>query len=152
MREEFKIPRPDWPDPKDLLDVLMRQAGAPERREPGGDGAAFAEGLVKAIAAISTHAWRAMGKATDPATKEVKGEYRSIHRHIEGIFECLKDLGVEVQDHTGAAFDYGLPLKVVTTQPTAGLTKERVAETIKPTIFWRGQIIQMGEVVIATPA
>jgi len=50
------------------------------------------------------------------------------------------------------AFDYGLPLKVVTTQPTPGITKESVIETIKPTIYWQKQIIQMGEVVIATPA
>jgi hypothetical protein len=39
----------------------------------------------------------------------------------------------------------------VTSQPTAGITKERVTETLKPTIYWRNKIIQMGEVVIATP-
>lgn len=61
-------------------------------------------------------------------------------------------MGLEVKDHTGDAFDYGLPLKVVTTQPTPGITREMVVETIKPTIYWERQIIQAGEVVIATPA
>ena len=45
-------------------------------------------------------------------------------------------MGLEIKDHTGDAFDYGLPLKVVTSQPTLGLTKESVLETIKPTIYW----------------
>jgi hypothetical protein len=57
-----------------------------------------------------------------------------------------------VKDHTGDVFDYGMPLKVVTTQPSPGINKERVTETIKPTIYWQNKIIQMGEVVIATPA
>jgi hypothetical protein len=41
-------------------------------------------------------------------------------------------------------------LTVITTQPTAGIAKERVIETIKPTIYWNETIIQTGEVVIAT--
>ena len=57
-----------------------------------------------------------------------------------------------IKDHTGEIFDYGLPLNVVTTQPSPGITKERVLETLKPTIYWQEQMIQMGEVVIATPA
>jgi len=40
---------------------------------------------------------------------------------------------------------------VIATQPTAGLARERVTETLKPTIYWNGTIIQTGEVVIATP-
>jgi hypothetical protein len=44
-----------------------------------------------------------------------------------------------------------MPLTVITTQPTAGIAKERVIETIKPTIYWNETIIQTGEVVIATP-
>jgi hypothetical protein len=45
-----------------------------------------------------------------------------------------------------------LPLKVVTSQPAPGIARETVIETIKPTIYWQQQIIQTGEVVIATPA
>jgi len=61
-------------------------------------------------------------------------------------------VGMEVKDRTNEPFDYGLPEKVVTTQPQEGLSKEIIIETIRPTIYWNGQIAQQGEVVIATPA
>jgi hypothetical protein len=83
---------------------------------------------------------------------EVREEMKRAYRHVEGILESLHEMGIELKDHTGDSFDYGMPLKVVTTEPTQGITKERVTETIKPTVFWQKKIIQMGEVVIATPA
>jgi hypothetical protein len=82
----------------------------------------------------------------------VREEMKRVHRHIEAMFESFREMGLEIKDHTGEIFDYGLPLNVVTTQPTPGITKERVLETLKPTIYWQEQMIQMGEVVIATPA
>ena len=150
MREEFKIPQPQWPDSKELAEALMKQAGGAGRAAQ--NGVAVSAALARAVAAVATDAWKAQTKMVDPGSNEAKSEYRAVYRHIEGILESLKDIGVEIQGYTDAPFDYGLPLKVVTTQPTAGLKKERVVETFKPTIYWQGQIIQMGEVVIATPA
>jgi len=150
MREEFKIPRPEWPDGKEFATALLKPAaGAKERAQ---DGVRMSAELAKTVAAIATNAWKAQAKMIDPVNKEVKTELRSIQRHVEGILESLRDIGVEIQDHTDTAFDYGLPLKVITSQPAPGLKKERVVETFKPTIYWQGQIIQIGEVVIATPA
>ncbi len=88
----------------------------------------------------------------DAVSGEVVEEMKKISRSIDGIFESLAALDIEVKDHTGQPFDYGLPLKVVTTQPTAGIAKEQVIETLKPTIYWRQRIIQTGEVVLATPS
>ena len=94
----------------------------------------------------------ARNKTIEATTGEVREEMKRVYRHLEAIFQNLQDLGVEVKDHTGLPFDYGLPLKVVATQPTAGQSRETVLDTIKPTVYWNNQIIQMGEVVIATPA
>jgi len=113
---------------------------------------ALPEKVVKAVADIATNAWKARAKMVESGTGDVRGEMKRIYRHIEGMFDSFREMGLEIKDHTGDAFDYGLPLKVVTTQPTPGITKESVIETIKPTIYWQKQIIQMGEVVIATPA
>ena len=148
MREEFRIPAAKWPEVAELVKEILaagQEAGTSMHDERESVGA-------KRIAEIATHAWKAYAKMTDAETKEAKAEYRSVHRHIEGILQALKEMGVEIQDHTGAPFDYGLPLKVITSQPMTGLKKERVTETFKPTIYWQGQIIQTGEVVIAIPA
>lgn len=122
-------PVPDWPDPS-----------------------ATAEAVRHALASIATHAWRARGRMVDPTSGEVREDMKRLNRSVEGIVESLRALGVEIKDHTGQSFDYGLPLKVISTQPTAGIVKEQVVETLRPTVYWRQQIIQPGEVVIATPA
>ena len=44
-----------------------------------------------------------------------------------------------------------MSLKVLAFQPTPGLTRERIVETIKPTIYFADQTLQMGEVIVATP-
>jgi hypothetical protein len=112
---------------------------------------ALPDDLVKGIANIATHLWKAQSKMLDTGTGEVLEEMKRVHRHIEKSLQSLKDMGLEIKDHTGDPFDYGLPLKVVTTQPTSGVSKEQVIETLRPTIHWQKKIIQMGEVVIATP-
>lgn len=110
------------------------------------------ETMRQALASIATHAWKARTRMRDAVSGEVLEEMKKISRSIDGIFESLAALDIEVKDHTGQPFDYGLPLKVVTTQPTAGIAKEQVIETLKPTIYWRQRIIQTGEVVLATPS
>ena len=65
----------------------------------------------------------------DAGAVEDSGVLKRINGDLERIWNVLvEDLGLEVKDHTGKDFDYGMALKVVTTQPTAGITKERVIE------------------------
>lgn len=154
MPEEFNIPTPQWPDDRKVIEavsahiqaILATRGGEVEIRHT------IPPNVIKGMADIATNVWKAKAKMTDGSSGEVREEMKRVYRHIEGVLETLHEMGLEVKDHTGDAFDYGLPLKVVTTQPTQGLTREVVVETIKPTIYWQQQIIQMGEVVIATPA
>jgi hypothetical protein len=152
--EEFKIPPAPWKEVENSIAALAKQCTA----KPAGEGNAVEvlhavpANVVKGMADIATNAWKAKTKMIDGASGEVRDEMKRVYRHIESVLESLHTMGLEVKDHTGDAFDYGLPLKVVTTQPTQGITRESVIETIKPTIYWQQQIIQMGEVVIATPA
>jgi molecular chaperone GrpE (heat shock protein) len=103
------------------------------------------------VADIATNAWKARSKMLDPVSREVRDEMKRAYRHVEAILASLAAIGIDIKDHTGEAFDYGQPLKVVTTQPSAEVAKDTVVETIRPTISWQNQIIQMGEVVIGTP-
>lgn len=155
MPDDFKIPSPQWPDEKRMIDALATQLKSilSSHRDQGASiRYAVPEKFVKIIADVATNAWKARTKMTDGASGDVRDDMKRVYRHIEGMFESFQEMGLEIKDHTGEIFDYGLPLKVVTTQPTQGIAKERVIETLKPTIYWQEQMIQMGEVVIATPA
>jgi hypothetical protein len=106
---------------------------------------------LKAFSIIATNAWRAKNKMVDSETGEAKEEMKSVYRHIEAIFESLKQIGVETIDPVGLAYDSGMALKVVSFEPTPGLSNEEIKETIKPSVAWQGRLIQIGEVIVGTP-
>lgn len=106
--------------------------------------------LSEALGLIATNAWRARSKMVD-ASGEPKDEMRRAFRHVEGIVDALKAFGVEILDITGKPFDSGMALKVVSFEPTAGLTKEEIKETIKPSVTMQGHLIQVGEIIVGTP-
>lgn len=154
MPDDFKLPLPQWPDEQKVVETITTKIRAMLEQHESGAGAvryAVPPNVLKAMADIATNVWKAKIKMLD-SSGETREEMKRVYRHVEGVMESFKEIGLEVKDHTGDAFDYGLPLNVVTTQPTQGITKESVIETIKPTVYWQKQILQRGEVVIATPA
>ncbi len=152
--EEFKIPAAPWPEAEKAIEALANQASVMRAAHVSDSGVRYAvpSNVIKAMADIATNVWKAKSKMLDSGSGEVREEMKRVYRHVEGALENFRDIGLEVKDHTGDAFDYGLPLNVVTTQATQGITRESVIETIRPTIYWQQQVIQKGEVVIATPA
>jgi hypothetical protein len=58
--------------------------------------------------------------------------------------------GVEIVDHIGTA-PSGREAKIVEVREIPGLAREQVIDAIKPTIILRGEIIQMGEVIVGRP-
>ena len=109
----------------------------------------------KALASIATNAWKAKSRLKDATSVEDGGILKKIDGDLDRILNVIEQgLGWEIKGHTGKDYDYGMALKVVTTQPTAGIHRERVIETIKPTIYDKNdknRIIQIGAVVVATP-
>ncbi len=103
------------------------------------------------LADVGTGWWRLRGRMVDPSTGEPPEEMRRAFRHAEAIGDALAAAGIRIQDHTGIDFDPGLSLKVLAYQPVSGMPRERVIETIKPTIYRNDVRIQMGEVIVGTP-
>jgi hypothetical protein len=153
-KSSFEYPKVDYPNEKETLErfaiVMSAKTSRPVESSPTDSNVIEVD--KKALASIATHAWKAKLRLKDAGSVEDGGILSRVNGDIGRIWKLLVDgLGLEIKDHTGDVYDYGMPLRVVTSQPTAGITKERVTETLKPTIYWRNKIIQMGEVVIATP-
>jgi hypothetical protein len=100
---------------------------------------------------VATNAWKAQVRLSNEAEDAKPPIHRRLERNMEAIIASLSEFGVRIKDHTGDAYDYGQLIKVVATQPQAGLLREVVTETLRPTIHWDDQLIQQGEVVIAIP-
>jgi len=107
---------------------------------------------LKALANIAINAWRVERRIVNPETREPKEGMQMIHRDICAIREVLeKQMGLEIKDPIGQTYDPGMALNVVASEPMAGINKEIIKETIKPTIIWNGQFLQIGEVIVGIP-
>jgi hypothetical protein len=61
-------------------------------------------------------------------------------------------MGVVIRDQLNEPYDPGLPVNVLTFQPMPGLTRDTIIEVVRPTIIWQERVLQIGEVVVGTPA
>lgn len=149
---EFRIAPCAWP-PEILAAIQqLKQVLAAKATDgtPHADSAAEKKQM-RFLADVGTGLWRLRQKMLQPGTERPLEEMRRAYRHLESVWDVLAEAGVEIQDHTDTLFDPGMSLRVIAFQPTAGIERERVLETIKPTIYFQKRSIQMGEVIVATP-
>ena len=103
------------------------------------------------LADIATNLWRARNKQEANETSNVSNETKKMLRHYEASWDLLTNAGFEICDHTNEAYPEGSTLKVIAFQPMPGYGSLTVAETIKPTIYFKDKKIQEGEVIVAMP-
>lgn len=103
-------------------------------------------------ARLATGLWRIRQKMVKPGTNEPLTEVRIAFRHLDSTWNLLIEQGIEIKDFTNQPFNLGMMLNVISREPTAGLKREMIIETIKPTVFLKGEPIQIGDVVVGTPA
>ncbi len=120
--------------------------GGPQRPQARAPEAATGAFLLP----LATALWR-LRSAVPAEGSGAVADPRRIARHVEAMWDALAQAGIEIQDHTGAPFDSGLALKCLAFQPTEGMEREKVIETVKPSIYYRGRLVQMGEVIVGTP-
>jgi hypothetical protein len=146
---EFRIAASPWP--ANLEQLLLQIGRFGETARDGSEERGFVEQDLSFIADIGTGLWRLRQKMTEPGTNRPLNGMQRPFRHLESVWDALVQAGAEIQDHTDRPFDPGMSLKVVSYQPIPGLGRERIIETIKPTIYFSGKRIQMGEVIVGRP-
>lgn len=127
--------------------VSVPAATKPDVPAPAGLG----DGVGPALCALATHVWRTKGKLVDPTTGEPKEETKRAYRHIESAMETFAQMNLTLNDWLDQPYDPGLPVKVLMFQPTPGVIRDTVVEAVKPTVIWRDQLLQLGEVVVGIP-
>ena len=100
---------------------------------------------------LATHLWRAKSKMLDPGNGAPRDDMKRVYRHIEGALDSLTQSGIVIQDWLNQPYDVGLPVKVLSYQPTAGLPRDTILETLRPAVIWNGRMLQLGEVIVGTP-
>jgi hypothetical protein len=109
------------------------------------------EALGAAIGNLATHVWRAKSRMIDAKTGQPTDDMKRVYRHVDAAVETLRQMDVTMNDWLHQSYDAGLPVKVLTFQPTPGLERDTIVEAIRPAVVWKNQLLQLGEVVVGTP-
>ncbi|MET7751979.1 hypothetical protein [Micromonospora sp. NPDC005367] len=147
----FRIPAPVWTEQqcRQIEELLAQaQAATPAETPVPAVNAAPDE---SALATAATNLWRAERKLTAPGERPTARD-RQAARYLRTCAEALADAGLVVQDHDGDAFNSGRALEVLVYQENPGLTGETVLETVRPSIYLHGRLVQMGQVIVGTPS
>lgn len=107
------------------------------------------EELLDMAVDVGTLVWRVQRRLS--VMGQLPKELNRISRDIESTWDALSKRGIEIKDHTGQDYVTGMALRVITSQPVTNLIKKQVIETLKPTIYYKEKIVQMGEVIIGVP-
>lgn len=145
---EFRIRATAWP--ANALTVFADLTPAAADDAGAGVGAGAEEpkaGLSeRSVADVATSIWRLRSRMA-----KLPEEMRSTTRYFEMAWDALTEAGVEIRDHLNDPFDSGLSLTVVAFQPAPGIERERVIETIRPSVYLNDRTIQTAEVIVGTP-
>jgi hypothetical protein len=139
------LPEPEFTkDQLDLLEELIQLIHptlSQQEKAAGDERLSMAHFLVD----LGTGIWRIRRKieGLTRMPKEIKDALYS----LESTWASMSEGGVEIVDHIGTIPSRN-EAKVVEVRDIPNLTRDQVVETIKPTIMFRGEVIQLGEVVM----
>jgi hypothetical protein len=106
----------------------------------------------KVLCLMATETWRLQRKIDrlpiECSLEDLAGISASVNRMESG----LRDIGIECREYTNQPYDPGMHLTVLAYEQVEGMqeTREMVLQTIAPSVFLGGQLIQQGEVVVTT--
>lgn len=142
---------PEAPLAAAMAELVALQQPAPAEATPSNAGSADTERMMALLCQVATHVWRAKFRMVDPVTGEPKDETRRLYRHVEGAMEVFAQMGLMINDLINQRYDAGLPIKVLTFQPTPNLLHDTIIEVVRPSIIYQDRLLQMGEVVVGVP-
>lgn len=99
---------------------------------------------------FGTRLWRARRQFEKTREEIDSTSLERFERRFNEVFETLEAHGVEILDHAGQLYDPGLTVRVLQFEPTPGLSRETITETVKPSLRV-GALFIPGEVIVATP-
>jgi hypothetical protein len=132
--------------PSSVTPPVVVAAVAAPAADPAADDA-----LGAALGNLATHVWRAKNRMVDAKTGLPHDDMKRAFRHIEAAMETLRQMDVTTNDWLNQSYDAGLPVKVLTFQPTPGVERDTIVEAIRPAVVWKNQLLQLGEVVVGIP-
>jgi hypothetical protein len=102
------------------------------------------------LATLATGLWRADRAVRKEGTDQPREGMEKPHRFIQSLLVLLETQEIRIRDHRGEIIG-GRLIEAIAFQPTPGLAREEIIETIRPSVMWGDRLIQVSQVIVSTP-
>lgn len=131
----------------DLTTILKVVANLPDKKL----SVTISDESIRFLSDLCVSLWRLEKKLIKPGSDQPLEEMARAYSSLTSIWNALIQAGVTVREHTGLVNDSGLPISVIGYQEIPGISKPKIIETIKPTVYLQGNPVQYGEVIVGIP-
>ena len=152
---EFRIPRPSH---NAMAANELEQASQSQPRHQtlkGGamDGSNSISDIDSALSDIAVCLWDIERKLRPEEGRQLDRKERLVYRRATKALDALARARVTIEDPTGKRYMQGSEgfMKPIELQPTAGISREIVTETVVPIVYRSDRLIRRGEVFVAVP-
>ena len=73
---------------------------------------------------------------------------RTMTMKLKKIYEQLKKREIEIINHTGEAFYDTMKIEVLSFDKAINIEKPTITETIEPSVYYKGELIKIGKVIV----
>lgn len=144
----FRLQKPDFT--QEQLDVLEELIGLIQPTLARTETAFKDEKqqMARFLADLGTGIWRIRRKIS--GMKRMPKELKDAMFSLESAWDSMTEGGVEIIDHIGTV-PPAREAKIVEVREVPGLEGEHVIDAIRPAILLKGELIQIGEVIMGLP-
>lgn len=104
------------------------------------------------VADLGTALFRLRRLLWPPGARAPSEDSRRAFRHLDSAWSVLERAGVQILDHHDEPVPEGdWAVRILAFEPTMGVTRARVKDTVKPTIYFHDRQVQVAEVIVAIP-
>jgi hypothetical protein len=97
-----------------------------------------------------TRLWR-VRKGMREIESEPQADAKRLSDQLDRLVSKFEEMDVRLEDREGELYDAGFAMKVIASEPMAGIGREIIKETYKPAIYRGDTLIQVPEVIIGLP-
>jgi len=105
------------------------------------------------VSSLAIEIWRLekrIEKMRDIIMKETDKNSNSVLDQLQRVKDIFKRQEIEVHDHTDEGYNDGMSVKALHVEEVSSLPtgEMKIIETVKPSVYFKGQIISHGEVIV----
>jgi hypothetical protein len=148
--EEFKLPKPQWAIGSQMTEYLflkLEEIGAALKSGNQDNAVGFGKEESIQLGTNLFQVSKALGFAlNDP--ERLSSFSRTMTTKLAQTFDLMKEKKIEVIDHTGQEYFPTMNINVLGFEKTTTAQKPSITETIEPTIYFNGEMVKTGKVIV----